>query len=180
MKKINQKYLKIVVNNSKYPKKIIVKHFKMPNNEIQQFITNNESHSVVVFALTKQQDVYLVKQFRPGLETYDLELPDGSINKGEEPIIAAKRELLEETGLVAGSIQHLGSIPYGPYSSGIKHMYMALNCTPTGKTNLDYNEFLEVKKYSLTEIKQMIKTASIRGFDVIYLGLDHLSELAKF
>jgi hypothetical protein len=59
-------------------------------------------------------------------------------------------------------------------------MYLALNCTPTWKLNLDHNEFLEVKIYHLSEIKQMIKTASIRGFDAIYLGLDYLSELAKF
>ena len=180
MKKLRQKHVRIVVNGSKYPKKIIVKQFLLPNNNIEHYVTNNEPHSVVIFALTKQQEVYLVKQFRPGSETYELELPGGAININEEPIVAAKRELLEETGLIAGSLQHLGSIAYGPYSNGIKHMYLALNCTPTGKLKLDHNEFLEVKKYSLPEIKQMIKTASIRGFDVIYLGLDHLSELAKF
>ena len=53
---------------------------------------------VNVLAVTCDQEIILVRQFRYGTEEYSLEPPGGVIEKGEDPILAGQRELLEETG----------------------------------------------------------------------------------
>ena len=51
---------------------------------------------VNVLAMTPKQEIILVRQFRYGTEEYSLEPPGGVIEKGEDPIVAGQRELLEE------------------------------------------------------------------------------------
>lgn len=53
---------------------------------------------VIILAITKDKKLILVRQFRPALKTYALEFPAGGIDKNENPLDAAKRELYEETG----------------------------------------------------------------------------------
>src|SRR5678816_446041 len=53
---------------------------------------------IMIFALTKDQEVVLIKQYRHGVQEAILELPGGSVDDGETPLEAAKRELMEETG----------------------------------------------------------------------------------
>jgi ADP-ribose pyrophosphatase len=63
-----------------------------------------------VVAITEDQRVLLVRQYRPAVERYTLELPSGMVDAGETPAEAAARELLEETGHAAGEIQVLGPL----------------------------------------------------------------------
>ncbi len=62
-----------------------------------------------VIAITGDARVLLVRQYRPAVERYTLELPSGIVDPGETPAQAAGRELLEETGYVANEIEVLGS-----------------------------------------------------------------------
>lgn len=65
--------------------------------------------SVLVLATTSDEQVILVKQFRPAIGAITLELPAGAVDPGEAPEDAAKRELLEETGYVCNDWKQLGS-----------------------------------------------------------------------
>jgi ADP-ribose pyrophosphatase len=62
----------------------------------------------VAIALTAEEKVLVVEQYRPALERYTLELPSGLVDPGESPAEAAKRELLEETGYTADGVELLG------------------------------------------------------------------------
>ncbi len=65
---------------------------------------------VTVVALTPARRVLLVRQFRPVVQRQTLELPGGHIESDESPEHAARRELLEETGFDAPSLEHLGTL----------------------------------------------------------------------
>ncbi len=64
----------------------------------------------VAIALTEEEKVLVVRQYRPALERYTLELPSGLVDAGESPDGTAKRELLEETGYQAGEVELLGKM----------------------------------------------------------------------
>ena len=65
---------------------------------------------VVIVAVTKQDRILMVRQFRPAAGAITLELPAGHIDPGETPEQAARRELLEETGYEAETFKLLGSL----------------------------------------------------------------------
>ncbi len=78
--------------------------------------------------------VPLVKQYRVGAEAISIELPAGAINPGELPLLAAQRELLEETGLAASHWQPLGKFFMDSnYEAGIGHFYLATGAHPVPK-----------------------------------------------
>jgi ADP-ribose pyrophosphatase len=68
------------------------------------------SDYVSVLAVTENQEFLLVRQYRPSVEAYTLELPSGHLEAGELPAETAKRELLEETGYEAETVELLGSL----------------------------------------------------------------------
>ena len=63
---------------------------------------------VVVIAMTTDERVLAVRQYRPAVEQYTIEFPSGLVDAGETPADAARRELLEETGYEADQIEILG------------------------------------------------------------------------
>jgi len=63
-----------------------------------------------VLAINEGGRVLVVRQYRPAVERYTLELPSGLVDPGETPAVTAKRELLEETGYEAGEIELLGAM----------------------------------------------------------------------
>jgi ADP-ribose pyrophosphatase len=81
----------------------------MQANEAPYYSLRLPDYAVVV-ALTEDQRILVVKQYRPAVEQYTLELPSGIIDPGEAPAGTARRELLEETGYAAAEADEIGSL----------------------------------------------------------------------
>lgn len=174
--KIKEKKFSLKDKTSGYDKKLILKTFRLPNGIIENFFITNDNNSVQILPITSGGKVITVRQYRPGEEDFCVELPGGSIEKGEKPIEAAKRELTEETGYT-GKLYYLGKLSYNPYSTGFRYMFVADNCKKVDNLELDQNEFLQVKEYPMSKFKEEIRNLKIRGSDCAYAGLDRLGLL---
>jgi 8-oxo-dGTP pyrophosphatase MutT (NUDIX family) len=95
-----------------------------------------------IVALTKDSDIVLVKQYRHAVGQVLLEIPGGMMDKADcDPIIAAKRELLEETGYAADSWRIVGSFFANPATHTNRvHVVLALNAYKQATPSLDVGE----------------------------------------
>ncbi len=157
---------------------IIRKTFALPNGQEWAFDVISVPSFATVGAITKEKEIILVEQYRPGPETLIVSFPEGRIDMGETPQIAAERELMEETGYEAQEIQFLKAIP-AAYTNQLKHCFVAWNCTLVKPQSLDETEFIRVFTVSLAEFKDMLNNpieANFSSIDAGYLMLDFLEK----
>ena len=107
-------------------------------------------------------DVLLVRQFRYATGGYIYEVPAGRPDRyGEDWEVCAKRELEEETGLVAGTLEHLTAIHTTPgFTDELIHLYIARNLQE-GSIRRDEDEFMDVVRLKLSSVLEMIRTGEI-------------------
>lgn len=117
---------------------------------------------VCVLPLTDQNEVIMVKQFRYPYHEVLLEIPAGKLDRiGEDPLQCGKRELEEETGMVADEYLFLGKMYPSPgYCEEIVHIYLARGLHPS-KQHLDEDEFLEVYRIPFEQIVQEVIAGKI-------------------
>ncbi len=117
---------------------------------------------VNVIALTKQNEVVLIEQYRHGTEEIVLEIPGGMIDKDEKPEMAAKRELLEETGFSSEKFVCLGkSLPNPAIQNNLIYHFLAIDCEKTEETRFDEHESVITKLLPLDEIENLIRSGKI-------------------
>ena len=117
---------------------------------------------VFVAALTEQNEVLLVRQFRYPYKEVLLELPAGKLEKGEDPFEAGKREFKEECGATADSYFSLGEVYPSPgYCGEIIHLYGAAGLH-FGQQHLDEGEYLDVVRMPLDEAVRRVMTGEIK------------------
>jgi 8-oxo-dGTP pyrophosphatase MutT (NUDIX family) len=110
------------------------------------------------FALTKDNKVVMVRQYRHGLGVISTELPGGVIDNNEKPEDAVARELLEETGYEFDSIEEIGKVSPNPATStNYMHMFLATGGRKVAEQNLDATEDVEVLIYTIEELKQLLR-----------------------
>ncbi len=116
---------------------------------------------VVILALKDSETILLVKQFRYPIMTADLELPAGKLERGENPDLAAKRELEEETGYRAKNWTSLGYIYTTPGFCDEKlYLYKAEDLEFVGE-HPDEGEIIKASEIKIHELKQKIKNGEI-------------------
>lgn len=122
----------------------------------------------VVVPVKDDGKIILVKQFRYPFQKTLIELPAGKLDKGEDPLVCATRELEEETGYRAKEIKKLGEIYTAPgYCTEILHIYMAKGLT-SGNHNREEGEHgMEILEYSLDELEKMIAEGEIKDAKTI-------------
>ncbi len=121
----------------------------------------HHSGGVVVAAITNNNTILTVKQFRYPLKKTIIELPAGKLEKGENPDIAAARELEEETGYKANNWKSLGFIYTSPgYSDEKLYLYLATDLEFVGE-HPDDGEVLKVYEFPIDEFIQQVKSGEI-------------------
>jgi 8-oxo-dGTP pyrophosphatase MutT (NUDIX family) len=146
------------------------------------FVRESRGFSIV-FALTRDERVVLVRQYKHGIGQSLLELPAGAIDPGESPQACARRELSEETGYVGTppEPEHIGSFVYDPTSSNTRyHLYLARGAERLGQQQLDATEQITVELATLDELRGFVRDGTISvGAHVasIYYTLDKLGKL---
>ncbi len=165
-----------VLYKSEYGRTIEDVVYEMPDGRQEHFHLKGESNSAVVLALTPDNQVILVKQFRPGPGAVLAELPGGGIKKGQSPMDAAAAELLEETGYI-GDLQFVTESLADAYCSRTSFAFVATNCVKVAEPTLDTNEFVETVVMSLAEFRAHLRTGKLTDATEGYLGLDYLGLL---
>jgi ADP-ribose pyrophosphatase len=129
----------------------------LPNGkEATRDIVMHPGASVIV-PMNENGELYMVKQFRKPLDMTTLELPAGKLDSaGEDPKLCAERELMEETGLKAGKVEHLISIHTTPgFCDEVIHMYAATELIQ-GNSCTDEDEFLDVERIHVSKLVDMV------------------------
>jgi len=116
-----------------------------------------------VIALTPNNEVVLVKQYRHGIHELTWEIPGGAVDVGDsDPLLAAKRELEEETGFTSDDWAKLGKVSANPaIFTNYCHFYIARNCKITARQNLDAFEEIEVKTESIRKFLQEVNNGEV-------------------
>lgn len=129
---------------------------ELPNKGYQKREIVEHKGAVAIVAITPENKVVLVKQYRKAIEKELWEIPAGKIEIGENPKDTAIRELKEETGYSAGNIKLLHKFYTSAGFSNQKiYIFLAQNLTP-GEQNFDEDEFIKTEEFSLDEVYNMI------------------------
>ena len=118
---------------------------------------------VNVIAITKEEKFIVERQYRHGAQSVVYELCAGTLEKGEEPLTGAKRELLEETGY-AGSEWELFcvSAPNSAAMTNDCYSFIARGVEFTGERHLEQTEEIDILQLSYEELKDMVKAGGIK------------------
>lgn len=151
--------------------------FRVPDGSEQEFYLKAEGVCTSVAALTKDGQVILARQYRPGPDRVLHELPGGMVAGDEDPRVAAERELLEETGYRAGRVEVLGSYPRCAYSTGVNFAFMAFDCERVANPELDPVEFVETVLVSPSEFASLIQQGQMTDMPAALFALRRLEAL---
>jgi ADP-ribose pyrophosphatase len=151
--------------------------FRLPDGKETDFALFSGGKSVACLALTKNNEVILARQFRPGPKEILTELPGGGLKEGENPEEAMARELLEETGY-QGKVKLVTTLFHDAYSPRIKYALVATECEKIAEPKLEDNgESVEVVLMSLEDFRKHLRTGQLTDIEIGYLGLDYLGLL---
>ncbi|MDQ0205769.1 NUDIX hydrolase [Alkalicoccobacillus murimartini] len=148
---------------------------KLPNGHESKRELVKHPGAVAVIAVTDEDKLVLVKQFRKPLEKTILEIPAGKIDPGEEPIKTAARELREETGYTAEGLSLVTSFYTSPgFADEIIYLYEATGLIK-GDAQPDDDEFVEIEEVDLNVAATYMADQTIHdaktAYAVMYLQL---------
>ena len=156
--------------------RVVQRTLRLPGGQEAVWDLVDTPASVAVLPLTPDGDVVCIRQYRPGPARVVLSIPGGLVDEGEDVADAAARELREETGYAAQSVEVVAStMP----NSGTHPRYAAVarGCVPAHEQELDELEDCEPVVLSLDELRAELRTGQMAGTEQTYLALDHLGLL---
>ncbi|WDE97622.1 NUDIX hydrolase [Lentisphaera profundi] len=119
---------------------------------------------VTIVPFTQQGNVVMIRQYRHGSQEYELELPGGAIEKGEDVVEAGIRELQEESGGTCSDYELLGKVRPNPsMQDNWCYTVLAKDVQLGSVRNMDLGEDIEVLEMTPRELKQAIKSGELNN-----------------
>jgi ADP-ribose pyrophosphatase len=132
-------------------------------------------------ALTQDNKILMVRQYRHAANIVSLEIPGGVIEDGENPEEGMRRELLEETGYAFNDVELISTVYANPSTANNKTFcFLAKGGKKVQEQKLDEHERIVVEEYTITEVKQLLadnKIAQALHCTGLFYALIKLGEL---
>lgn len=148
--------------------KVKVDKVEMPDGSTSTRELVEHPGGVGVVAVTDNDEIILVKQYRKPLDKVIYEIPAGKLDPGEHHRTCGIRELEEETGLSANVFEYMGFIYPSPgFTDEVTHVYLAKELTQ-GETHPDDDEFLDVEKVPFERALKMVIDGEINDAKSVF------------
>jgi ADP-ribose pyrophosphatase len=148
---------------------------RMPNGRAVTVDVVRHARSVVLLPVPEPGHIILIKQYRYAVNRWLWELPAGSVDEGEEPEAAARRECHEEIGQVPETVVRLGSLlPTPGYCDEEMFFFRLSGLRETDeRAAVDEDEDIEPKVFTLGEAREMVRRGEIADMKTV-VGLTML------
>jgi len=117
--------------------------------------------TVIIIPENEKGEIYLVSQYRDSMEKVLIETVAGHMEKGDTPLVAAKKELHQETGLTAKTWEQMGTFYVSANMNAEVHIFYATDLEE-GMQDLDEDEDIEIIKISFDQALSKIDNGKIR------------------
>ncbi len=138
------------------------KEYDLPSGSRVERVAVHPGNAVVILPFRADGSCYLIRQYRFVIGEYIIEAPAGTLNPGEDPVAAAHRELIEETGFQAETLIPRGTLYTTPgFSDEVLFLYEAHGLSPSCLYEKDEDEIIELVRVKREDLPEMIRDGRI-------------------
>ncbi|MFP9190478.1 NUDIX hydrolase [Natronosalvus vescus] len=143
---------------------IVTQTVRLPDGDETDFDYLSEPASVCILPFTADGTVVCIEEWRQAVERINRGLPVGTTEPDDDDLeAAARRELAEETGHVADTIEPLVTVePANGLADSVMHFFVARGCEPAGEQRLDHDESIRVTPMAYAELLEAVREGEIR------------------
>ncbi|HEY1172540.1 MAG TPA: NUDIX hydrolase [Verrucomicrobiae bacterium] len=139
-----------------------------------EFYVIESRHWVNIIALTEDDEIVMIEQYRHGTNSIELEIPGGIIDKGDnDPVEAGVRELLEETGFEGTDAMLLGQVAANPaIMNNTCYTVLVRNCHFSSETRFDTGEDIITRLVPIKDLPELVRSGKIQH-SLVVVALFH-------
>jgi ADP-ribose pyrophosphatase len=154
---------------------------RLPDGTETEFDYLTEPPAVVVLPFTADGDVVVIEEWREAVERANRGLPAGSTDPDDDDLaVAARRELREETGYEAETVEPLCTVePANGFADSVHHHFVARGCRPTAAQDLDHDESIRVDTVAWDDLVDAVLAGRFRDGRAHVAVLRHLAETER-
>ena len=152
---------------------IITEQVRLPDGTETDFDYLSEPPAVVILPFVDEETVVLIEEWREPVERVNRGLPAGTVEPDEPFADAARRELREETGYEADTVESLVTVePANGVADSEHHVYVAHGCTPSADQDLDHDETIRATETDVEAFIEAVRDGDIRDGRAV-LGISY-------